>query len=46
MGVILMFSIYRFPDYSDVEVKFVMYKDKLPLLLNVCKDVSAHYIFI
>ncbi|XP_065217015.1 85/88 kDa calcium-independent phospholipase A2-like [Planococcus citri] len=32
------YSIFRSLDISEAEVKFVTYKDKIPVLLNVCKD--------
>jgi hypothetical protein len=40
MNFFLLRSIYRSREPDEVRSKFDTFKDKLPLLLNLCKDVS------
>lgn len=39
----IIFSLFRSEELEEVETKFTIFKDKIPVFVDIAKDVSKPY---
>lgn len=41
--LLIIFSLFRSEELEEVETKFITFKDKIPVFVEIAKDVSSYF---